>query len=193
MRIEDLSRWIAPLKNRVANMVARAVVSAVDDAKKIQIVQLDLLEGETRDEIERLQNYGFTSNPRTGAEAAVIFVGGRRDHGLAIAVDDRRYRLKNLESGEVAVYNDTGAKIVFKANGDIELTPKPGQKVKVASNVEITGDVSATGTITGTTDVVSGGKSLKTHTHAIASIPVIGTLPPGPVAATATGATGAPT
>jgi phage gp45-like len=192
MRIEDLSRWIAPLKNRVTNMIARATVSAVDDAKKIQIVQLDLLEGETRDEIERLQNYGFTSNPRTGAEAAVIFVGGRRDHGLAIAVDDRRYRIANLESGEVAVFNDTGAKIVFKANGDIELTPKPGQKVKVSSNVEITGDVSATGTITGTTDVVGGGKSLKTHTHP-ASLTVAGTSPSGPVTGTATGSTGGPT
>lgn len=188
MRIEDLSRWIAPLKNRVANMVARAVVSAVDDAKKVQVVQLDLLEGETRNEVERLQNYGFTSKPRAGAEAAVIFVGGRRDHGLAIAVDDRRYRVTNLESGEVAVYNDTGAKIVFKANGDIELTPKPGQKVKVASNVEITGDVNATGTITGSTDVVGGGKSLKTHTHSIA-----GANAGGPVVFVPPALTGSPT
>lgn len=132
MNVEGLTRWIRPLKNRVVNMIARAVVAAVDDAKKFQVVQLDLLEGETRNEIERVQNYGFTSVPHAGAEAAVIFVGGRRDHGLAIAVDDRRYRIRNLESGEVAVYNDTGAKIVFKASGDIELTPKPGQVVALA-------------------------------------------------------------
>jgi phage gp45-like len=186
--LEDLSRWIAPLKNRVANMIARAVVSVVDDSKKIQIVQLDLLEGETRSEIERLQEYGFTSNPRPGAEAAVIFVGGRRDHGLCVAVDDRRYRVKDLGAGEVAVYNDTGAKLVFKANGDIELTPKAGQKLKVAGSVDVTG------TLTASTDVVGGGKSLASHTHP-ASLTLAGvtTAPGVPLAGTATGSTGTPT
>lgn len=186
MNVDGLTRWIAPLKNRVANMVARAVVSAIDDSKKIQLVQLDLLEGETRNEVERFQNYGFTSKPRSGAEAVVLFVGGRRDHGLAIAVDDRRYRFINLSDGEVAVYNDTGARIVFKANGDIELVPKPGQKVKVSSDVEVTG------TLTASTDVVGGGKSLATHTHS-ATLTVAGVSPSGPVSGTATGTTGAPT
>lgn len=32
-------------------------------------------------------------------------------------------------------------------------------------NLQVTGDIIATGTITGTTDVIGGGKSLKTHTH----------------------------
>lgn len=188
MNVDGLTRWIAPLKNRVANMVARAVVSAIDDSKKIQLVQLDLLEGETRNEVERFQNYGFTSKPRSGAEAVVLFVGGRRDHGLAIVVDDRRYRFINLSDGEVAVYNDTGARIVFKANGDIELVPKPGQKVKVSSDVEVTG------TLTASTDVVGGGKSLKTHTHSPNSFVVAGTSATGgPVTGTATGTTGAPT
>ncbi len=130
--LEALGKFVKPLSNRIANMVGRAVLRVADDAKQIQIVQVDLLEGETRDDIERFQNYGFTSRPRDGAEAVVLFVGGRRDHGLCIAVDDRRHRLKNLESGEVAIYNDAGAKVVLKASGEIELTPGPGEVVSLA-------------------------------------------------------------
>lgn len=181
MNLEALSRWIAPLKNRVANMVARAVLGTVDDSKKLQIVQLEMLEGETRDDIERFQNYGFSSRPEAGAEAVVLFVGGRRDHGLAIAAEDRRYRFVNLTAGEVVVYNRFGASIVMKANGDIQVTPKPGQKLKVA------GDVDVTGTLTASTDVVGGGKSLKTHTHAVA-----GANAGGPVVFVPPALTGAP-
>lgn len=128
------SQMVAPLARRVANLVGRGVVTSTDDSTKIQLSQVSLLDGEVRDEIENFQAYGFTSNPRDGAEAVVVFVGGRRDHGLAIQVADRRYRIRNLESGEVAVYNDTGAKIVLRASGDIEITPKTGQVIALAGS-----------------------------------------------------------
>ena len=35
----------------------------------------------------------------------------------------------------------------------------------MVGNLQVDGDITATGTITGTTDIVGGGKSLKTHTH----------------------------
>lgn len=181
MASDPLDRKLGPLARRVASMVARAVVKVVDEAKKMQLVQVVLSEGETRDEVERPQNYGFSSVPLDGAEAVVVFVGGRRDHGLAIAVDDRRYRIRNLESGEVAVYDRTGSKIVLKANGDIELTPSSG-------TAKFVGDVSVTGTLTATTDVIGGGKSLKTHSH-LAGALLTGPSPGAPV----TGLTGAPT
>ena len=47
--------------------------------------------------------------------------------------------------------------IRFTSAGEIELKP--------ASKVTVLGDLTATGTITGATDVVGGGKSLKTHLH----------------------------
>jgi phage baseplate assembly protein V len=161
--IDAMSRLLAPLRARVANMVSRAVVQLVDDSAKMQLLQLGLLSDETREEIERFQNYGFTSNPKADAEAVVLFVGGRRDHGLAIAVDDRRYRLKNLESGEVAVYNDVGSKIVLHHNGDIE--------VHAAGNVLING---------GTTPVAKEGSSTTGHMHTLT-----GTAGPFPLAGTA--------
>ena len=186
--IDDLARLLAPLKNRVLNMVARGVVARVDDAKKMQELEIEVLEGESHDEVERFQNYGFTSVPEAGAELAVVFAGGTRDHGLVVAVDDRRYRLKGLEAGEVAVYDKTGSKVVLKSNGDIELTPSSG-KVKLTGDLEVTGDVDSSGTVTGSTDVVGGGKSLKTHMHSSGTGTLTVAAAPGPVA----GTTGGPT
>ena len=137
------------LVNRLANMVARAVVSLADDSKGVQALQVDVLKGETRDEIERLQDYGFTSVPKPGAEASILFVGGRRDHGLAIAVDDRRYRIKNLESGEVAIYTDQGDKIVLKRGGNIEVTAST--KVVINSPLVELGQPAVDDAVKGTT------------------------------------------
>lgn len=120
--IDSLNRLLAPLKTRIANMVARSVVQLVDDSTRMQMLQIGALAGETREGVERFQNYGFTSVPLEGAEALVLFVGGRRDHGMAVAVDDRRHRMKGLEKGEVAIYSKFGSSIVLRKNGDIELT-----------------------------------------------------------------------
>ena len=100
--VATIEKMLAPLRTRVANLVARAVVQLVNDGTKLQVVQLEVLEGETRDGCERFQEYGFTSVPLAGSEAVVLFVGGRRDHPLVVAVDDRRYRKKNLAAGSTA-------------------------------------------------------------------------------------------
>lgn len=129
--IDIFEKMLRPLKTRIANMVARAVLQSVNDSAKMQLVQLGVLAGETRTDVERLQNYGFTSVPIPGAEAAVLFVGGRRDHGLVLAVDDRRYRLVGLQQGEVAMYTDQGDSIKIKRGGDIEISA--ATKVHVTS------------------------------------------------------------
>lgn len=134
--MRDLQKLLRPLATRVANLVSRAVLSRIDDSKKMQLLQLDVLAEETRDGVERVQNYGFTSVPLAGAEAVVLFVGGRREHGLAVAVDDRRYRVTDLQPGEVAMYHKDGASVVLKADGSIEVMPKPGAVVKLAGSAD---------------------------------------------------------
>ena len=51
----------------------------------------------------------------------MLFVGGRRDHGLVLAVDDRRHRKRDLQPGEVALYTDAGQSLLLKADGTIEV------------------------------------------------------------------------
>lgn len=71
-------------------------------------------------------------------------------------------------SGEIAVSNASGS-YTLKGDGNIEL--RPAATVTVIGNVEVQGTLHTTQnitcdtTITGTTDVVGGGKSLKNHVH----------------------------
>lgn len=158
LTLAGFAQLIRPLSTRVANMVSRGVVKRVDDAKKVQELQVELLADETRDGVERLQPYGLTSVPEADAECVVIFVGGRRDHGFALAVDDRRYRPTGLQPGDVCLYGKTGSKVVMKANGDVEVTPSTGV-LKLNGTLEATGDVKA------------GAVSLLNHTHSAGTPP----------------------
>ncbi len=149
---------IAPLKRRVMLMVSRGVVSLVNDGLKLQGLQVELLAGEVADDVERFQEYGFTSVPASGAEVIALAVGGNRSHLVVIACDDRRYRPGGMVAGEVAVYAKFGSKIVLKASGDVEITPASG-KVKVTGDVEASVDLKdAIGTIQAMRDAYNGHK-----------------------------------
>lgn len=128
----------ADTARRVAMMVARGIVRAVNDAPKLQSLQIDLLADETSDNVEHFQTYGLTSVPHAEAEAIVIFPGGTRSHGIVIAVDDRRYRLRGLAGGEVALYDDQWQVIHLKRDC---LLIKSDFKVTVeAPEVTVTAD-----------------------------------------------------
>ena len=120
--IDFFNRAIRPLKSRVMLSIARSVVSTIQDDKKMQTMTIEALQNEVLSKVERFQNYGFTSHPFEGAEAAVVFPHGNREHGIIVAVDDRRYRVKGLVKGEVAIYTDEGDKIVLKRGRKIEVT-----------------------------------------------------------------------
>jgi len=111
-------------------MVSRGVVNSVDDAKKLQEMQCEGLSEETLEEVEHFQPYGFTSVPLPDAEAVLVFPQGNRDHAISVVVDDRRYRLKSLEGGEVALYTDEGDKIHIKRGGTIEISAATKVEIK---------------------------------------------------------------
>jgi phage gp45-like len=155
MRVDDvIARFLAPVRRRMANMIVWAVTDSTDDSKGLQELRLSILADETRDGVVRAQNYGFTSVPKKGAEAVVLRLGANSDQTLVIAVDDRKYRLKGLADGEVAMFDCTGSKMVMKANGDIEATPSSG-------TFKITGDLAVSG------DVTANGVSLENHQHEV--------------------------
>lgn len=99
----------------------RAVLTRVDAAAAVQFVQADALAGERLLDNELFQHYGFTSRPLPGTMAVVLPVGGKTSHGIVIATEHGDYRLRALESGEVAIYTDEGAHIVLKRGRLIEV------------------------------------------------------------------------
>lgn len=105
------------LARRVRMIVSRAALTLVNDALKVQGVQLTVLDGEVV-QVQRFQQYGYTSVPLPGAEAIVAAVGGVRSHLVALAVDDGRYRLTHLQAGEVALYDNAG-NVIHLQNGQV--------------------------------------------------------------------------
>jgi len=121
-----MSDPLRSLWNAIHGLAARCVLRLANDGLKMQAVQVGLLAEETADDVERIQNYGLTSVPLPGAEGVCLFLGGSRAHGVIIAMDDRRYRLKDLQDGEVALYSiddqePAGHRIVLKRGGVIEV------------------------------------------------------------------------
>jgi phage baseplate assembly protein V len=123
MTPRDFAKLLAPTARRLRLMASRAVLSLIDDAPGVQLVQVKLLDGEVRGGVERVQQYGFTSVPLAGAEGVFLSLGADRDHGVIIAVDERRYRLKALKGGEVAIYDDLGQKVHLTREGIVIQTP----------------------------------------------------------------------
>ena len=109
---------------RLVLMVSRGVLSLVDDKQSVQSVQVQGYEKEVLPDVEHLQPYGFTAVPVPGAEAVVLSPAGMRDSAFVVLVEDRRYRVKSLGHGEVAVYDDKNQVIHLAKDGVHVTTPK---------------------------------------------------------------------
>lgn len=90
--------------------------------------------GETFTNREYFQHYGFTSRPKEGAEIIIIKEG---NHYIAVASDDRRYRIA-VEEGEMAIYTDEGDKVHLKRGKNIEVVCGNKLTATVTNEVDIT-------------------------------------------------------
>jgi phage baseplate assembly protein V len=177
MTLDDMKRFIAPLHRRVMLAIGRGTLGPVNDADGLQRSQVTLLAGEVRDNVERIQPYGFSAVPLAGADVLVVCVGGNRDHPVIIGADDRRYRPTGMQPGDVCIYShQSGHKITLKADRTIEIegdeiTIKGDTKITLeAPLVEVTGALDVNGDIRDR--AASGGMSMNgmradynTHVH----------------------------
>lgn len=153
---------IRDLGNRVMMMFGRGVLRGVNDSNGRQQLQVELLKDELRDGVEHMQNYGFTSHPK-GGDVAVAFIGGNREQGIVLVVDDRRYRI-SLEPGEVAIYDDLGNKIELLRDM-VKVTAIQHVEV-LAPTIKLIGDLEVVGNIKSTGTVTNNGKNIgSTHQH----------------------------
>lgn len=140
--IDDIRRAMAPMSRKIAMMVGLAAVRLLTEGKGLQVVQVEGLSDETLDEVERFQDYGFVSRPKPGAEGVLLSVMGARGEAVIIAVADRRYRLRILAEGEVALHDDQGQVVHLKRDG-IEATTPFNVKIDAGQVVTVTAGQSA--------------------------------------------------
>ena len=116
--VRIVRKVVAPIERRTRLTVSRAVVALVDDARKMQEVQVGLLIDETRD-AEHFQPFGLTGVPPKDSEGVFLAVGGNRDHGIVVCVSDRSKRPTGLQPGEAGLYNVEGLKVLCELGGKV--------------------------------------------------------------------------
>lgn len=142
--LSDLNR----LARRILLLMARGAIALVDDTKSVQTLQVRLNALELIPDVPRYAEYGFTSNPPTGTQALVAFKNGDRNDGFVIATSNAKYRMKALESGEMAISDDKGQSVYLSASGIIvngggnPITLTNASKVRAETpRFECTGDI----------------------------------------------------
>lgn len=102
-------------------MVARGIVKLVQDSG-LQLMQLDLLDEEARDGVERVQNYGHRP-PAARQHRGHGGGGGNRDHLVVVACEHPDH-VPPLESGESAMYAMFGQLFKMDKEGNVTLVCK---------------------------------------------------------------------
>jgi phage gp45-like len=166
--LSALRRLLRPLHNRIASGIARAFVHLVDNSPRLQALQLEILKGEIRDPVEHFQPYGFEAVPLAGSEALVVFVSNSRDHPIAVAVSDRRYRPLDGAPGMVGIYDDQGQTVrIYRDRIELESSTKI---VLNAPLVETTGDLVVAGDVSDSVGTLAALRvAYDAHTHVSAS------------------------
>jgi len=182
--IEKVKRWIN-------NLFTRAVIElAAQDPEALGkvIVQVSGLFGETRSDVEHLQQYGMRSIPfgpvdddGDGARGIWIAYGGSKENSTVFCVDDKRFGKFELQPGDCCLYSKNGAHTIYRGDDIIEILDGTktitikGMKITINENeqkIEVGGmtaifDSSGLDVASGGKDVVADGVSLINHTHTI--------------------------
>jgi phage baseplate assembly protein V len=144
------------LFRRVMLMIGRGRLTTGQDDGPVQRHQVRLGALEVRDNTPRLAEYGFTSMPPPGSDAVLVFIGGDRSNGVMIATGHQASRLKRLQPGEAALYDNLGQRVFLTRKGVViegaglpvairntpEVTLKADAKVRIEAPVlECTGQI----------------------------------------------------
>ncbi len=148
---------MSPLQ-KIRLMVARGIVKLVQDSG-LQLMQLDLLDEETRDGVERVQNYGHRGHPPQGSTVATVAVAGSRDHLVVVACEHPDH-VPPLDSGESAMYAMFGQLFKMDKEGNVTLVCKDFN-IQASGNVTAAAAGNYTATAGGNLGIsASGGMSM---------------------------------
>lgn len=140
MSIRDIiaivRKELEPIRRRAMGIVSRGTIRTVSDSTKTQTVQVELNGDETTFAIEHLQPFGFSSVPVTGADVLHVSIGANRANGVAVAVNDNRYRPTGNSEGTVCLHTQNAVLVKCLPNDNVEIGNSPTQLAARADRVE---------------------------------------------------------
>ena len=109
------------------NLVRRVKLSRSDSPGAVQVQGL----GDQALEAARFLPWGFASQPVSGGQALVVFVGGSQSAPVVLGEEVKGAPASALASGEVMLYAQGGASVHLKANGNVLVQPGAGGKIEI--------------------------------------------------------------
>ncbi|MCX8500297.1 MAG: phage baseplate assembly protein [Alphaproteobacteria bacterium] len=143
--LDAINRMLQPIYNRMNLMIGRAVIAAVQNKGGILLFDVKGLPLEEITDLDSYSHHGLISTPPVGAKLAVIFPGGNRSNGMAIAVKVEAIP-SDAQNAEAGLYCGAGSFIIIAPDGSIRI--KGGE-----TSVDCT---KLTATVTGTAEVKAG-------------------------------------
>jgi len=185
----NLDRLLEPLRNRIRAIVSRALVSSVTMGEDGMHAEATLLDGEVRDQLEVVQQYGFSSKPAGPTGAVVLFVSGSRESGIMISTKGLSTEMVfTLQDGEVALHTAEGDSVHLKKGRVVSITTNTleihaAQEVKIDSpKITTTGDLTTGGQVSDPLGSLATLRSTyNAHTH-LSTAPGTPTGPAVPLA-----------
>ena len=135
----------------------RGRITFVDDSGAVQKLQVRFGSMEIIDNMPAPHDYGYTCHPPIGSDVFASFLGGNRSNGLVVSIGSQAYRMKNLASGEVAIYDALGQSVHLTQVGIV--INSGGLPITINGDIQLNGSLNATG------DIVAAGISLGQHKH----------------------------
>lgn len=171
------------LMAKICNMIISTSVISTDDSGNYPVVVTRFFGKTVRS--QALLPYGVVSRCPSGGLATRFLLMGKESNSMAMCADPRN-RMKNLNEGEIGLYNQTTQSFVLlRGNGDVEVNAQgnvianatgdiqaeASSATITASTVTINGNLVVDGNITNTGNIASDGTidsgtiSLEQHTH----------------------------
>ncbi len=97
----------------------RGRVKLVDDSGPVQRAQVRFGALEIIDDLPVPHDFGFTSNPPVDSDVFAAFMSGERKNGIVVSIGSQQYRMRNLKSGEMAIYDSIGQSVHLSKTGII--------------------------------------------------------------------------
>ena len=148
------------LYRRILQLIGRGRVTSVSDAGPVQTMQAKFLNAEIHDNLARLAEFGFTSNPPDGSDIVVGFFGGDRTNGAVIATGHQPSRPTGLLAGESMLYSQDGKHIYMTSSGGIVVEAK-NQMVTINDASTVVVNAGTTITLNAPTSILANTPLLK--------------------------------
>ncbi|NYY42937.1 baseplate assembly protein [Escherichia coli] len=174
---------VQALFRRLVSLVSVGRVTTGDDSGVVQTVQVQS-PSEVRSDTPVLQQFGFSSVLPAGTDVVVMSLAGNRSSAVVVASGHQSYRINDLSSGEVVVYNQWGQYVrlgedgvVVEAAGQpvtvnsattLEVTATDGVTLKTPS-LKVTGDITDNCESNSTT-LKALREAYNDHTHPVSGV-----------------------